>query len=126
MQGVFLTCGLNKQLAYTLRAGLWLGIWFALTARPRAWAEEAEAWKGAAGREVWKPTFIKVHALMWRLLLVFLLYTVVGLLAAAAGKALSLQFHHQNHFARMQVCSVNSDQLIQLCCVFCKPCSCVT
>jgi hypothetical protein len=103
VQGVFLTCGLNHQLTHTLRAGLWFGVWFAITIRPRSWAEEAEGWNKAARKEIWMPTFIRVHAIMWRLLLSYLLYSFVGLLAAAVGKALSLQFHHKNHFARMQV-----------------------
>ena len=100
---IFVTFGLHRQLAYMLRAALWLGMWFAITGRPRSWALQADDWEQKAGRPLWKPTFLKVHAIIWRLLLTFLLYTIVGLLSAAAGKALSLQFHHKNHFERMQV-----------------------
>jgi hypothetical protein len=36
------------------------------------------------------------------------LFRMAGLLSAVAGKALSLQFHHVNHFERMQVRACNS------------------
>jgi hypothetical protein len=112
MQAVFLTFGLNRQLAYTLRAALWFGLWFAITSRPRSWARQAESWREAAGKSIWEPTFLRVHSIVWRLLLVYLLYKMAGLLSSAAGKALSLQFHHKNHFARMQVCFVNMHGLL--------------
>ena len=103
MQAVFLTFGLHRQLTYTLRTALWLGLWFIVTIRPRHWAVQADGWNDNAGKPIWEATFLRVHALVWRLLLTFLLYTIVGLMSATAGKMLSLQFHHKNHFECMQV-----------------------
>lgn len=102
LQGVFLTCGLNRQLAKTLRVALWFAMWFVISSRPRSWARQAEAWQDAAGRRIWSSEFSRVHAIMWRLILSYLLFSLVRLLAAAAGKALSLQFHHRQHFTKMQ------------------------
>lgn len=42
-----------------------------------------------------------MHAIIWRLLLILVLFKFVALCSAAAGKALSLQFHEEHHFARM-------------------------
>lgn len=97
-----LAAGLHRQLAYTLRAATWFGLWFAIAARPLDWAKKADEWHKQSGQPIWESSFIRAHSVVWRLLLTFLLYTIVGLLAAAAGKALSLQFHHKNHFERMQ------------------------
>jgi hypothetical protein len=103
---VYLTFGLQHQLSYTLRAFTWLGIWFALAQKPLDWAERTSGrygWNARAGRRVWRSQFIHVHHIVWRCILVFALFSVTKLLSAAAGKALSLQFHEANHFEKMQV-----------------------
>ena len=102
-QVVFLTFGLHTQLAYVIRNGMWLGIWFALASRPLRFADLAKQWnrEGNDGRLI-EEDFGKAYDIVWKLLLCYVLYSVAGLIAAAAGKALSLQFHHDNHFAQIQ------------------------
>jgi hypothetical protein len=103
LQVVFLTFGLHRQLGHVLRNCMWFGIWFALVKDPKNWAEDADAWNDQANETVWTDDFLKVHNVVWRLLLSYMLYSIVGLLSALAGKLLSLQFHHENHFHRIQV-----------------------
>jgi hypothetical protein len=103
VQVVFITFGLHRQLGYVVRAAMWMGLWFGIGAAPLNWAQKASNWNDKAGEAVWTEAFLDVHRVMWKVLLSFLLYTVTGLLSAVAGKALSLQFHHANHFERMQV-----------------------
>lgn len=103
MQPVFITFGLHRQLAFVLRAALWMGAWFAIAYLPLSWAKDASEWNELAGEEVWPESFLRVHNYMWRAILVFGLYTVMGLLAAVAGKFLSLQFHQANHLSRLEV-----------------------
>lgn len=104
---MFLTFGLHLQLAHVLRSAMWLSVWFVLSARPRSWANLASDWNDAAGQTVWEPAFLRVHAVIWRLLLTYLLFTLAGFLAAAAGKALSLQFHHR----RAQLCACDPPEV---------------
>jgi hypothetical protein len=103
VQALYLTFGLQGQLALVLRAAAWMGIWFGIAETPRSWAADAHEWNALAGQTVWHPIFLRVHSTMWRLLLVFTIFKGTALLSAAAGKALSLQFHHANHFEQMQV-----------------------
>lgn len=103
MQALYLTFGLQGQLALVLRAAAWMGIWFGIAETPRSWAADASKWNALAGQTVWRPVFLQVHSTMWRLLLAFTLFKGTALLSAVAGKALSLQFHHANHFEQMQV-----------------------
>jgi hypothetical protein len=86
-----------------MRAAVWLGIWFGIANGPLDWANNADTWNSETGKDVWMDEFQKTHHIIWRLLLAYLLLTAIGLLAAMAGKALSLMFHHHNHFERMQV-----------------------
>jgi hypothetical protein len=82
---------------------MWLGIWFAAAAVPKTWAEASKEWNDESNKQDWTKQFLKVHGVVWRLLLPYVLFSVVGLLSALAGKLLSLQFHHKNHFQRIQV-----------------------
>ena len=102
MQAVYLTFGLQRQLAGVARAAAWLGLWFALSARARHWAARAAQWQEEAGTAIWSDEFSGIHGVVWRLLLSYVLLQVAGLASAVAGKALALQFHHENHFERMQ------------------------
>ena len=105
VQAIFVTFGLHRQLGFVIRAAIWLGLWFAITRLPRQWADSADQWNAAAGhgQQVWNTDFDDFHGIVWKLLLAYLFLNVIGLLAAAAGKALSLMFHHHNHFDKMQV-----------------------
>ena len=75
--------------------------------KPLAWAYEARGWQQHSVRSAqvvkWNDGFIRVHEILWRVLLTFLLYTMVGLFKAALGKYMSFHFHHRNHSAKMQV-----------------------
>jgi hypothetical protein len=104
LQIVFLTFGLHRQLGYVLRNSMWFGIWFAIAQVPKSWADSSDEWNDQANETVWTEQFLRVHRIVWRLLLSYVLFSVAGLLAALAGKLLSLQFHHENHFQRIQVC----------------------
>jgi hypothetical protein len=102
MQAIYLTFGLQRQLTEVAQSAAWLGVWFGLTAEARDRAERSAAWSVLAGTAIWSREFLRVHALVWRLLLTLLLFRCAGFLSAVAGKVLSLQFHHANHFERMQ------------------------
>lgn len=95
--------GLHKQVGNVIGAAAWLGIWFPISAVARSWARHAPTWRVEAGRDVWSDDFLRVHRLIWRLLLVYLIFRIFELAAAAASKWLALQFHDKNHFERMQV-----------------------
>ena len=103
MQAVYLTFGLQHQLGHCFRTFAWLGIWFALADTPLMWDEQSYSWNAQAGTTIWRPKFSSAHSTIWRCILVYALFNVCGLLSAAAGKALSLQFHEANHFEKMQV-----------------------
>lgn len=90
---------------------MWFGLWFPIMSKPLAWAYEARGWQQHSVRSAqvvkWNDGFIRVHEILWRVLLTFLLYTMVGLFKAALGKYMSFHFHHRNHSAKMQVrCSL--------------------
>jgi hypothetical protein len=105
VQAVFLTFGLHTQLAYLLRSSMWLALWFAVMNTPLSWAKDASVWNDLAERResVWSEEFEKAHRIVWKLLASYVIYTFLGLLRSATAKYLSLQFHHKNHFERMQV-----------------------
>jgi hypothetical protein len=95
VQALFLTFGLHVHLGLVLRNAMWLGTWFSLTERPLMWAREAEM----ANRK----EFQTAHAYTVRALVALLILSIFSLLRAGLAKFLSLQFHHKNHFERMQV-----------------------
>jgi hypothetical protein len=94
---------------------MWLGVWFPISFVARSWAKQASKWNTQARQTVWNNHFLSVHALVWRLLLVYLLRNVFSVAAAAISKWLSLQFHHRNHFERMQVDSSDALCIPSLC-----------
>eukprot|EP00892_Ulva_mutabilis_P002303 jgi/Ulvmu1/12073/UM083_0086.1 len=120
MQGsvLFTIVGLWRPLKYVVRAGLFLGLWFTIMARPVQWAKQAEEWQAAAPETArafsWTTNFLSVHRVVWRILLVFLLYTTVGLIKSALGKHLSIHTHHAHHFPRMQEALVHETIIQQL------------
>jgi hypothetical protein len=103
VQALFLTFGLHVHLGLVLRNAMWLGTWFSLTERPLMWAREAEMANRKAGDEVWTNEFQTAHAYTVRALVALLILSIFSLLRAGLAKFLSLQFHHKNHFERMQV-----------------------
>lgn len=109
VQVLYTIVGLWCPLKYVVRAGMFLGLWFVLMHPPVSWAKQAQEWQeaGAATARAfsWTTDFLRVHSIMWRLLLVFLLYTTVGLVRSALGKHLSIHTHHTHHFPRMQECN---------------------
>jgi hypothetical protein len=102
-QVLLFSVGLHKQTGKVLGAAAWLGVWFPITHVARRWAHNAAKWNAEAGRQIWRERFLPVHRLVWRLILIYLLWNVVELVAAAMSKWLALQFHDKNHFERMQV-----------------------
>jgi hypothetical protein len=107
-QVLIFSVGLHHQVGHVLHAATWLGVWFPISFVARSWARQAPHWNTQAGQAVWSNHFLSVHAIVWRLLLVYLLRNVFSVAAAAVSKWLSLQFHHRNHFERMQVSSSNA------------------
>jgi hypothetical protein len=105
MQAVFLTFGLHVHLGRVLQIGLWLAAWFIVTKLPRHWARKAQQHNELAKRTVWTAEFMTAHAYVTKALIALTLLAALALLRTGFTKFLSLQFHHQNHFDRMQVCA---------------------
>lgn len=103
---LFTLVNLWRPLKYVVRAGLFLGIWFIIMEPAVRWAEQAQTWQAAgpatAQAFAWTASFLKIHSIAWRVLLVFLLYTTVDLVRSALGKHLSIHTHHAHHFPKMQ------------------------
>ena len=102
----FAIVGLRRELGYVTRAAMWFGLWFPIMSKPLAWAYEARDWQKHSMRSSqvvrWSDGFIVVHEVLWRILLTFLLYTMIGLIKAALGKYMSFHFHYRNHSTKMQ------------------------
>lgn len=90
-----------------IRNVLWLGGWFVIMWQPYRWAQAAASANKRAERAephlIWDDTFEQAFEDGWRLLVAFLLLSVFALARSAITRALSLRFHHTNHFAQMQV-----------------------
>lgn len=88
---------------------MWLGAWFIIMWRPYRWAQAAASANVRAQRTdpdlIWDDTFEQAFKDGWRLLVAFLLLSVFALARSAITRALSLRFHHANHFDQMQVLS---------------------
>jgi hypothetical protein len=118
----FAIVGLKRELGYLMRSAMWFGLWFPIMAKPVNWAHDARRWKthGIRSAQVvkWDDGFITVHQIVWRVLLTFVLYAMVGLIKAAIGKYMSFHFHYRNHSAKMQVVYLifsNASQLFAAC-----------
>lgn len=115
----FVAFGTRKQCVAFVRACLWFAIWFPLTAQARHWAENANTWNALQGslsgeRIVWDDGFATANFYIWRLLLVYVLFTLCAMLAAIAGRALSLTFHSDDHFDRMNTYLANENAIQKL------------
>lgn len=91
------THGLRAPAADAVRAGVWLGIWFALAQVPLEWCDRAAEWNTAAGQEVWPTVFDDAHFVIWRLLLLWFLISLARFLAKCACRYFAVQFHYIDH-----------------------------
>lgn len=105
----FAIVGLKRELGYVTSSAIWFGLWFPVMSTPVSWAYDSRKWLQHSIRSAqvvkWTDDFIRVHEIVWRILLTFVLYTMVGLVKAALGKYMSFHYHHRNHSAKMQVIS---------------------
>jgi len=108
------THGVAPALANFVRAISWIALWFALTEKPRQWAKDAVQWNADASGssaygdpgsyvdsesagEVWPPVFTRVHAIAWRLLVMWAVFAGARALAKIAGRVLAVRFHYAGH-----------------------------
>jgi hypothetical protein len=103
MQAVFLTFGLHVHLGRVLQLGMWMALWYILMKFPLQWARDAKQNNALAQRTVWTDEFTTAHSYVTKTLIALMLLATFTLLRKGFTKYLSLQFHHQNHFNRMQV-----------------------
>ena len=110
----FVVFGTRKQCVSFIQACIWFSIWFPITAQARQWAVLSYSWKHLNNDStVWPSTFLDVHFYVWRALLVYVLFTLCSVLAAIAGRALSLKFHSEDHFDRIKTYIAN-EKVIQM------------
>ena len=103
----FVVVGIQARLSRTVRMLLWLALWFAVAASPLDRANASHRWNSETARSVWPDTFLDVHFVVWRSLLMVATAEFAGLLASVAGRVLSMVFHHKNHFRQMQLALLN-------------------
>ena len=109
---VFIVFGTRRQFEAFLCALVWFCLWFPITERARVLADASETWN-SYGPYVWTDRFNAVHFYVWRVLLLYVLFAFCSLVAAAAGRGLSLMFHHDDHFDRIKTYMAN-EKIIQL------------